>query len=384
MNDTIGLYIENFEGIPYTDEENSILMRFGTVFQQSYTRFLDLQKSEAQTKEAQIEAALEKVRSRSLAMHKSEELNEVILEVHQKFKDLDISMESRVAVVAVFDEDSNDFNQYVASHDISNMRISTPYFKHPVLDDIETAKEEGIDFYSKAYSLKEKNSYFKTFFETSDFGNIEGIAEQRKWALEQKFYTYSPTFQKNSSIGIADFSGIPLTENAEVSIITVGPGTNLNDSFGHNVAQVAGIGVDGTLDNDPPGGVALGAQLECAGTLGCHGDRTVADPLASLSGAHHSAHNVVTDATLDGSTVGLSFRYLLGVLGREDSDWQFTETTTDHNRYNGLTRTAANASASIATISGLCAQCHGAYHNSVDGAPDTFGISTDNANLAVW
>ncbi|MFT5983127.1 MAG: hypothetical protein ACI9RM_001568, partial [Ulvibacter sp.] len=28
--------------------------------------------------------------------------------------------------------------------------------------------------------------------------------------------------------------GIPLSENAEVSIITVGPGTNLNDSFGHN------------------------------------------------------------------------------------------------------------------------------------------------------
>ena len=33
---------------------------------------------------------------------------------------------------------------------------------------------------------------------------------------------------------IAVGQGIPLTENAEISIITVGPGTNLNDSFGHN------------------------------------------------------------------------------------------------------------------------------------------------------
>jgi hypothetical protein len=33
---------------------------------------------------------------------------------------------------------------------------------------------------------------------------------------------------------IATGQGIPLSENAEVSIITVGPGTNLNDSFGHN------------------------------------------------------------------------------------------------------------------------------------------------------
>ena len=74
--DDVGLYIENFEGIPYTDEENSILLRFGQVFQQAYTRFLDLQKAEAQAREAQIEAALEKVRSRTMAMRSSDELRE--------------------------------------------------------------------------------------------------------------------------------------------------------------------------------------------------------------------------------------------------------------------------------------------------------------------
>ena len=61
--DNVGLYIENFEGIPYTDEENDVLMRFGKVFQQTYTRFLDLQKAEAQARESQIEAALERVRA---------------------------------------------------------------------------------------------------------------------------------------------------------------------------------------------------------------------------------------------------------------------------------------------------------------------------------
>ena len=60
--DNIGLYIENFSGTPYSDEENNTLMRFGKVFQQTYTRFLDLQKAEAQAREAQIEAALERVR----------------------------------------------------------------------------------------------------------------------------------------------------------------------------------------------------------------------------------------------------------------------------------------------------------------------------------
>ncbi len=199
-------------------EDLDILVQFAGAFDLAHRRFLDLQKAEKQSREVQIELALEKVRSRSMAMHKSEELNEVILEVHKKFKDLEISMESRVATVVVFDESSKDHNQYIASPDVSNMYISTPYFKHPVLDDIETAKEEGLDFYSKAYSLKEKNSYFKTFFETSNFGIIEGIAEQEQWVLEKKFYTFSPAIQKKSSIGIADFSGIPLTET-EIDII---------------------------------------------------------------------------------------------------------------------------------------------------------------------
>src|SRR6056297_3450904 len=34
--ESIGLYIENFSGIPFTAEENTVLMRFGKVFQQTY------------------------------------------------------------------------------------------------------------------------------------------------------------------------------------------------------------------------------------------------------------------------------------------------------------------------------------------------------------
>jgi len=75
--DNIGLYIENFSGIPYSDEDNDTLMRFGKVFQQTYTRFLDLKKSETQAREAQIELALEKVRARALAMQQPEELKDV-------------------------------------------------------------------------------------------------------------------------------------------------------------------------------------------------------------------------------------------------------------------------------------------------------------------
>ncbi|MDZ7604299.1 MAG: hypothetical protein U5K79_01650 [Cyclobacteriaceae bacterium] len=57
-------------------KDNLILRRFTNVFSLTYRRFLDLVNAEAQAREAQIEAALEKVRSRSLAMHRTEELQE--------------------------------------------------------------------------------------------------------------------------------------------------------------------------------------------------------------------------------------------------------------------------------------------------------------------
>jgi hypothetical protein len=45
-----------------------------------------LQKAEAQAKEAQIEAALERVRSRSMAMHKSEEVMDVAVTVYDELQ----------------------------------------------------------------------------------------------------------------------------------------------------------------------------------------------------------------------------------------------------------------------------------------------------------
>jgi hypothetical protein len=52
-------------------EMHDVFRRFAKVFDQTYTRFLDLQKAEAQAREAQIEAAMERVRSRSMGMQKA-------------------------------------------------------------------------------------------------------------------------------------------------------------------------------------------------------------------------------------------------------------------------------------------------------------------------
>jgi hypothetical protein len=76
-----------YEPIPVAHD---IFKRFGKVFEQTYTRFNDLKVAEAQTREARIEAALEKIRSRSLAMHRSDELKDVIAIIFEKLNELNI------------------------------------------------------------------------------------------------------------------------------------------------------------------------------------------------------------------------------------------------------------------------------------------------------
>ena len=60
----------------HVPDAHDIFKRFAKVFEQTYTRFLDLQKAEAQIRESQIENALERVRSRTMAMQRSDELPE--------------------------------------------------------------------------------------------------------------------------------------------------------------------------------------------------------------------------------------------------------------------------------------------------------------------
>jgi len=71
-------------------KEAEILPRFAKVFEQTYTRFLDLQKAEAQAREAQIEASLERVRARTMGMQQSEELAEVATILFQQIGELGI------------------------------------------------------------------------------------------------------------------------------------------------------------------------------------------------------------------------------------------------------------------------------------------------------
>jgi signal transduction histidine kinase len=68
----------------------NIATRFAKVFEQTYTRFLDLQKAEAQVKEANKQASLERVRGQIASMRSAEDLQLITPLIWQELTNLEI------------------------------------------------------------------------------------------------------------------------------------------------------------------------------------------------------------------------------------------------------------------------------------------------------
>ena len=115
------IQIGGFE--PLSDTDALIIQRFAKVFEQTYTRFLDLQKAEAQTREAQVETALERVRSRTLAMHKSEELAETAVVLFKQM--IGLGIEPNRLYIAIINDDSGDLEFWIT--DENGEKVSSRY-----------------------------------------------------------------------------------------------------------------------------------------------------------------------------------------------------------------------------------------------------------------
>ena len=199
-------------------DAQDIFRRFANVFEQTYTRFLDLKKAEAQAREAQIEAALEKVRSRSLAMHTSDELKDVVVTVMEKMNELKIEMNGGVSL-ATFIEGSQDLLHWYVNpaHVEGPVAMHLPYFENLLFRDFIEARKSGKEILPVVYSFKEKNKYFKYAFENSDFRIIP--EELKKWILEQPYFGYSVAIQKHSAIFFNDYTGKLFSEKENEVLI---------------------------------------------------------------------------------------------------------------------------------------------------------------------
>ena len=175
-----------------------------------------------------------------------------------------------------------------------------------------------------------------------------------------------------SDVGISDLSTSLAGGNFYFS--------DTNQRYGHNPIELPG-GADITLSS-PPGwetgfddhGQVGGASplwgsndLSCAGTYGCHGTHTD----DGIYRTHH--YNPSTSARINPSTAAESYRFLYGIEGYEDPDYEFDTTT--HNIYLGIDRSGSESSADTptdtATMGYFCAECHGIFHS---GASSNKGV----------
>ncbi len=170
------LVFHRYELKEFTREEEGIFKRFGKVFEQAYTRFLDLQKAEAQAREAQIEAALEKVRSRSMAMHKSEELHSVVNKLYGEFQSLNVQF--HVVAIQLLHDNSKDLHIWLATADgLYDNIIHWPFTDLPVFHAIYRARTTG-EMLEHTMNKAATREFFKEFFK------LKAVPKERKTALQ--------------------------------------------------------------------------------------------------------------------------------------------------------------------------------------------------------
>lgn len=186
----------------YTENQERILKRFSTVFEQVYTRFLDLQKAEAQAREAQKEAALERVRAASMAMHSSSDLPKVAavlkLEIEQflnKFDGVTIVENKRDKGLIMWASTS------VKSY---SERLYMPKFQHKFFYDLAEAEKKSAPYFIGQFNKEESKQWFNKLISH----NVGWIPETRVKLLKNVAQSsYLCFFTKNGGVFLGNYSG---------------------------------------------------------------------------------------------------------------------------------------------------------------------------------
>ena len=183
---------------PLSQEAQDMLIRFAKVFEFTYTRFLDLQKAEAQAREAQIEAALERVRAKAMSMHKSEDLAEVLNVIFKQMHLL--GFDSYHTIFGLIDLDKKVIEFW--SQGLGEFQF--PFrFEMPIIDNY--VHNQGIaDWQSgKEFSIlevegKTKREYDDALFNSPDLANLPETVKNNIRAMEKAYF--SQAFTQHGSL----------------------------------------------------------------------------------------------------------------------------------------------------------------------------------------
>ncbi|GAA4314446.1 hypothetical protein GCM10023115_28420 [Pontixanthobacter gangjinensis] len=201
---------------PLTSEYEEICKRFARSFSLTYTRFLDLQKAENQAREAHIEAALERVRSRTMGMQKSSELEEVIKVVFDQLVHLNFNIEHAGFIIDY--KENDDMHIWLTDKNKVPAEVTVPYIDTPHWNSFLKAKKNGDNFFSNLYTFEEKNKFYRELFEI-----IPGVDEETKSHYQNcKGLAISTVLMDDVGLYIENFEGELFSEEENKTLLRFG------------------------------------------------------------------------------------------------------------------------------------------------------------------
>ncbi|MCK5206681.1 MAG: hypothetical protein KAQ79_01625, partial [Cyclobacteriaceae bacterium] len=148
----------------------SLFQRFAKVFEQTYTRFLDLKQAEAQAREVQIELALERVRAKTMAMQHSDELLEAANILFKQIQALGIPAWS--VGYNILAEDKKSITALMSSVGVLQSPLQVPLTEHKSFKPWLRAIREGVTFFTQELDGKEIEDHYKYL------SSLPGLADQ--------------------------------------------------------------------------------------------------------------------------------------------------------------------------------------------------------------
>ncbi len=169
-----------FGDYEFSDEAKLLMKRFAEVFHISFIRHLDLKKAEEQAREAKVEAALERVRSRTLAMQSSNELAETAAEVFKQL--IGLGIEPNRLYIGIVKDESGDMEMWATDEDGTQVGQKFMFNKNEnvsvkKLYDGWAAKEKSVIV---DMGGKELEDYFHYLNEVMHIPFIGGLTQKRR------------------------------------------------------------------------------------------------------------------------------------------------------------------------------------------------------------
>ena len=148
------IFMINNTGKVFSAEDNNILRRFGQVFEQTYTRFLDLQKAEELAREATHQAALDRVRGEIASMRNPDDLKHISQIVFSELTTLEVPF-IRCGVF-IIDETKSKARVYLSTPDGQSLGVLKLHYP-------------SLEFVNEVVTSWKKGEFYKKHWDRDDF-----------------------------------------------------------------------------------------------------------------------------------------------------------------------------------------------------------------------